>query len=124
MSTYKIKSGDTLSGIAQKYNTSVSTLMGLNPYIKNANLIYTGNTLKLPGQTNTVKTTGTTVATQPTQTTQNQPTLLNLIALLIKLRITVLIMSISTVATTFSVGSNLIFIFLSSATDLETSRTP
>ena len=74
MSTYKIKSGDTLSGIAQKYNTSVSTLMGLNPYIKNANLIYTGNTLKLPGQTNTVKTTGTTVATQPTQITQAQPT--------------------------------------------------
>ena len=74
MSTYKIKSGDTLSGIAKRYNTSVSTLMGLNPYIKNANLIYTGNTLKLPGQTNTVKTTGTTVATQPTQTTQAQPT--------------------------------------------------
>ena len=47
MSTYKIKSGDTLSGIAKRYNTSVSTLMGLNPYIKNANLIYTGNTLKL-----------------------------------------------------------------------------
>ena len=74
MSTYKIKSGDTLSGIAKRYNTSVSTLMGLNPYIKNAKLIYTGNTLKLPGQTNTVKTTGTTVATQPTQTTQAQPT--------------------------------------------------
>lgn len=74
MSTYKIKSGDTLSGIAKRYNTSVSTLMGLNPYIQNANLIYTGNTLKLPGQTNTVKTTGTTVATQPTQTTQAQPT--------------------------------------------------
>ena len=77
MSTYKIKSGDTLSGIAQKYNTSVSTLMGLNPYIKNANLIYTGNTLKLPGTTNnTAKTTGTTntVATQPTQTVSTQPT--------------------------------------------------
>lgn len=74
MSTYKIKSGDTLSGIAKRYNTSVSTLMGLNPYIKNANLIYTGNTLKLPGQTNTVKTTGTTVATQPTQAQPTQPT--------------------------------------------------
>lgn len=74
MSTYKIKSGDTLSRIAKRYNTSVSTLMGLNPYIKNANLIYTGNTLKLPGQTNTVKTTGTTVATQPTQAQSTQPT--------------------------------------------------
>lgn len=76
MSTYKIKSGDTLSGIAQKYNTSVGTLMGLNPYIKNANLIYAGNTLKLPGTTNTVKSTGTTNTTtsQPTQTTPVQPT--------------------------------------------------
>ena len=40
MSTYKIKSGDTLSGIASKYGTSVSTLMSLNPYIKNANRVY------------------------------------------------------------------------------------
>lgn len=49
MATYKIKYGDTLSGIASKYNTSVNTLMSLNPYISNANKIYAGNTLKLPG---------------------------------------------------------------------------
>ena len=74
MSTYTIKRGDTLSGIASKYGTSVSTLMSLNPYIKNANLIYAGKTLNLPGQQATTQTTAqpaTQVATvQPTQTTQ------------------------------------------------------
>lgn len=70
MSTYKIKSGDTLSGIASKYGTSVSTLMSLNPYIKNANLIYAGNSLKLPGaSSNSNKTTTTTKATTTTKTT-------------------------------------------------------
>lgn len=47
---YTIQRGDTLSGIAKKYNTDVNTLMGLNPYIKNANLIYAGKTLELPSQ--------------------------------------------------------------------------
>lgn len=47
-STYKIKSGDTLSSIAAKYNTTVSKIMGANPSIKNKNLIYTGDTLKIP----------------------------------------------------------------------------
>lgn len=74
MATYKIQSGDTLSGIAKKYNTNVSTLMSLNPYITNANLIYAGKTLNLPGSTSNTKTnttTGTTNTTvKPTQTTQ------------------------------------------------------
>lgn len=74
MATYKIKYGDTLSGIASKYNTSVNTLMSLNPYITNANKIYAGNTLKLPGSTsssNTNKTSTTTnKTTTPTKTTQ------------------------------------------------------
>lgn len=79
MSTYTIKRGDTLSGIASRYGTDVSTLMGLNPYIKNANLIYAGNSLNLPGQQSTQQATQTTAqptttqstqAVQPTQTTQ------------------------------------------------------
>lgn len=79
MSTYTIKRGDTLSGIASRYGTDVSTLMGLNPYIKNANLIYAGNSLNLPGQQATQTTAQTTAqptttqstqAVQPTQTTQ------------------------------------------------------
>lgn len=44
--TYKIKSGDTLSGIAQKFGTTVSSLASLNN-IKNVNLIYAGQTLKI-----------------------------------------------------------------------------
>lgn len=46
--TYKIKSGDTLSAIAKKYGTTVSKIMAANPSIKNRNLIYTGNKLKIP----------------------------------------------------------------------------
>lgn len=77
--TYKIKSGDTLSGIASKYNTTVNELMSLNPYIKNANLIYAGKSLNLPtAQTTNNQITNTTpeatpspvVNTAPTKTTQ------------------------------------------------------
>lgn len=69
MSTYTIQKGDTLSGIASKYGTNVSTLMSLNPYIKNANLIYAGKSLNLPGAQNTTQT-----ATQPvTQTANTTP---------------------------------------------------
>lgn len=40
---YTVKSGDTLSGIANKYGTSVSAIQNLNPtIIKNVNLILTG----------------------------------------------------------------------------------
>lgn len=73
MATYKIKYGDTLSGIASKYNTSVSTLMNLNPYITNANKIYAGNTLKLPGSSSSSKKTSsssTTKTSTPAKTTQ------------------------------------------------------
>lgn len=43
---YTVKSGDTLSGIAQKYKTSVRALIELNN-IKNANLIYPGQKLRV-----------------------------------------------------------------------------
>ncbi|WP_418560319.1 LysM peptidoglycan-binding domain-containing protein [Hominenteromicrobium sp.] len=45
--TYTVKSGDTLSGIAKKYGTTVAKLVELNG-IKNANLIYKGQLIKLP----------------------------------------------------------------------------
>lgn len=44
---YTIKSGDTLSEIAKKYNTTVNELAILNN-IENPNLIYAGNTIKIP----------------------------------------------------------------------------
>lgn len=45
-STYTIKSGDTLSAIASKFNTSVGALVKLNN-IKNPNLIYAGQVIKI-----------------------------------------------------------------------------
>jgi LysM repeat protein len=44
---YQIASGDTLSGIAQKNNTTVAELMKLNPNITDANKIYAGQSLNL-----------------------------------------------------------------------------
>ena len=44
--TYTVKSGDTLSEIAKKYNTTVAKLTRDNR-IKNKNLIYPGQKLKI-----------------------------------------------------------------------------
>ena len=46
--TYTIVSGDTLSGIAKKYRTTVKRLMTLNPKIENADLIYAGDVIFVP----------------------------------------------------------------------------
>ena len=47
---YTIQSGDTLSELAEKYGVSVEDLMKANPNITDANKIYAGNQLNLPGQ--------------------------------------------------------------------------
>ena len=44
--TYKVVWGDTLSGIARRYGTTVSYLAKLNN-IRNVNLIYVGQVLKI-----------------------------------------------------------------------------
>ena len=46
--TYTVAKGDTLSGIAAQYGTTVDTLVQLNG-ISNPNLIVVGQVLKLPG---------------------------------------------------------------------------
>lgn len=46
---YTIRSGDTLSAIAAKYNTTVDTLVKLNN-IKDKNKIYAGDTIKIPSK--------------------------------------------------------------------------
>ena len=45
--TYKVRSGDSLSGIAAKFKTSVRSLMNLNG-IKNPNRLRAGQVIKLP----------------------------------------------------------------------------
>ena len=48
-SPYKIKSGDTLSGIAKQRGTTVAKIMAANPSIKDKNKIIAGKSLKMPG---------------------------------------------------------------------------
>lgn len=45
--TYTVKSGDTLSAIASRNGTTVSAILAKNPSIRNANLIYAGQAIKL-----------------------------------------------------------------------------
>jgi LysM repeat protein len=42
-----VQKGDTLKIIANKYGTTVEKLLGLNPNIKNPNLIYVGQVITL-----------------------------------------------------------------------------
>lgn len=44
---YTVKEGDTLSGIANRYNTSVIKLVLLNPQIKDPNLIHPGDIIRI-----------------------------------------------------------------------------
>jgi spore coat assembly protein SafA len=44
-----VRSGDTLSAIAERNGVSLSSLIAANPQIKNPNLIYPGQTVHLPG---------------------------------------------------------------------------
>ena len=44
---YIVKKGDTLSAIAVKHHTTLKNLLALNPQIKNPNLIYPGDAIRL-----------------------------------------------------------------------------
>ena len=45
---YTIKKGETLSHIAVAYHTTISKIMKLNPQIKNQNLVYLNQKIKVP----------------------------------------------------------------------------
>lgn len=42
---YTVKRGDTMTGIAKIYNTTLQELASLNPQVKNLNLIYVGQNI-------------------------------------------------------------------------------
>lgn len=44
---YTVKKGDTMSGIAAKHRIPLNRLIALNPHIKNPNLIYPGDIIRL-----------------------------------------------------------------------------
>lgn len=45
---HKVKSGDTLSEIAEKYGTSVEAIMRMNPFIQDRDLIFPDQMLSIP----------------------------------------------------------------------------
>lgn len=46
---YVVRPGDRLSTIAGRYGTSTTAILELNPEIANANQIYSGETIRVPG---------------------------------------------------------------------------
>lgn len=60
--SYTVKSGDTLSGIASQYNTTVNQIVSLNQ-LSNPNLIYVGQVLKLKNSQTTNSSSSSTTAT-------------------------------------------------------------
>lgn len=54
--SYTVQRGDTLWGIAKKNNVSVGEILGANPNIKNASMIYVGQTITIPSTKNVTYT--------------------------------------------------------------------
>jgi len=64
---YTIQHGDSLSKIAQKYATDWQTLAKANPSIENPNLIYSGNTLKVPKSSSPIVSSKQSVTSNQTK---------------------------------------------------------
>lgn len=52
--SYTVKTGDTLTSIAKRYHTTVAKLASIN-HIENVNLIYVGQVLQIPRESNDYK---------------------------------------------------------------------
>lgn len=59
-STYTIKSGDSLSIVAQRHKVTLQALLNANPSIKDANRIYVGQVITIPGAGQAVPVSGDT----------------------------------------------------------------
>ncbi len=65
MASYTIKTGDTLSGIAQKNKTTIADIMRANPQIKNPNFIQAGASIAMPEQAYNVPSVPTPLIQKP-----------------------------------------------------------
>ncbi|MFF2289482.1 C40 family peptidase [Peribacillus butanolivorans] len=68
--TYKVKSGDTLDKIAKAHNTTVNSLLTLNPSISNANTIHAGQSIKLSGKATSSAAEKQSISSNPAQANQ------------------------------------------------------
>lgn len=66
--SYTVKSGDTLSGIASQYNTTVNQIVSLNQ-LSNPNLIYVGQVLKLKNSQTTNSSSSSSSSSSTAATT-------------------------------------------------------
>ncbi len=66
--SYTVQPGDTLSVLAQTYNTTVAAIQALNPQITDPNLIYSGEVILIPANSTTsaiIPLTGPSVTVTP-----------------------------------------------------------
>ncbi|HEY2726930.1 MAG TPA: LysM peptidoglycan-binding domain-containing protein, partial [Parafilimonas sp.] len=74
--THTLKQGESLSMLAQQYNTSVGDIMRMNNMHANTKLVY-GSKIKIPSsksKTEAVKKSSTTIINTPAKTSGNEIT--------------------------------------------------
>lgn len=71
--TYKVENGDTVSAIAQKFDTNTSSIVSENG-LSNPNMIYVGQTLEIGEQQSAQSKQNVSVQPQQTQQVSNQQT--------------------------------------------------
>jgi LysM repeat protein len=71
--SYKVKSGDTLTGVAQRYNIGLSDLAAANNLTTNANLIL-GRTITIPAKGSVSTSTSSTANTSQSSTAASKDT--------------------------------------------------
>jgi LysM domain len=59
LAAYLVQPGDTLSGIAASHGVSLAAVESANPQIANFNLIYVGQSVKIPGGSSAVQSSTT-----------------------------------------------------------------
>ena len=64
--TYTVQKGDTLTKIANKYNSTVDDILKLNPQITNPNVISVGQKIEVPVDSKNLHTGSNTAAPAPT----------------------------------------------------------